>query len=141
MSAPPDEPLSPWAWDPEELYFGEPSYTYIPSLDAPAGSELAIVCMPTWQRADEAVTWGGRPRLRQDPQQGLIVADAFSVVSHRLEDLRDPDFDPYLEVGLGYIDLGRPALQELLELLQQHIDEYVHTASTATRTDSEDGSS
>ena len=97
--------------------------------------------MPTWQRAGEDVTWGGRPRLRQDPQLGLQVADAFSIVSHRLEDLRNPDFDPYIELGMGYIDLDRPALQELLELLQQRIDDYGHSASKAAHRDGEDGNS
>jgi hypothetical protein len=134
------EPLPPWTWDPEELYFSVPAYTYIPSPDLPGASELyTLVGMPTWQRAREAEPWQRRTRIRREPQLGMVEVDLFSVVSYRLEDLRDPNFDPYIEPGVGYIELDRSALQELLALLQQQIDQFLLARLSEARTDSEEG--
>jgi hypothetical protein len=97
--------------------------------------------MPTWQRTHERKPWGRLVRLRHDTQLGMVTIDAFSVVSYELEDLREPEFDPETVSNMGYIDLDRPALQELLELLQQRIDEYGRSASKAPHRDGESGSS
>jgi hypothetical protein len=136
-----EEPIPPWTWDPEDRYFGEPAYTYVPSPHLPSASELyTLVGMPTWQRAREAEPWQRRTRMRRDPQLGLVEVDLFSVVSYQLEDLRDPDFDPCIEPGVAYLELDRSALQELLGLLQQQIDQFMLTAPPDVRTDSGQGS-
>jgi hypothetical protein len=132
-----DEPPEPSeALDAVEL--PEPAYTYAPSPDMPGASEVyTIVVLPTWRRAREGKWRRAHPKLRRDPELGVVEVDAFSVVSYRLEDLRDPHWGA-LGPGVGHIDLDRSALQQLLSLIQAQLDHYVRIASHEARRDHTD---
>jgi hypothetical protein len=134
---PSDEPPAP-SEALDALDLPEPVYTYTPSPDVPSASEVyTIVLLPTWRRAQEGKWRRAHPKLRRDPQLGVVEVDAFSVDSYRLEDLRDPDWT-FLWPGVGYIDLDGSALQELIGLLQAQLDHYIRITSSEALRDRKD---
>lgn len=97
-------PEQPWPLTPDTLYSEDPCYRYEPDPDIPpAASRVAVVTLPDWQERRNGTPIG---------YLGFLVFER-----SRFE---DPDFDPYIEYGLGYITFNAGALRDLIVLLRRH---------------------
>jgi hypothetical protein len=99
--APPEQA---WPPSPDTLFSEDPCYRYQPDADIPAAeSRVAVLSLPDWQERSNDIPIG---------YLGFLVFDRSRFA--------DPDFDPYIEYGLGYITLNAGALRDLIGLLRRH---------------------
>ncbi|MGZ3679659.1 MAG: hypothetical protein ACXWQR_14005, partial [Ktedonobacterales bacterium] len=112
----------------DQLYFGKPAYRYMPDSDVLAASELYTqVIMPTWE-AHKNAPWYYINQPMQSAQASVTInVDAVEIVTFRLTDLHDPDFEPYIDLGIGYIVFNRAALRDYIALLKHHIEQRQRT--------------
>lgn len=98
------QPAEFWPPDPDHLFTADPCYRYYPDADIPNGANVvAVVSPPKWESSADG------------PLIGYV---GFTVFER--EQFLNPDFDPYIEYGLGHITLNAGALRDLVVLLRHH---------------------
>lgn len=98
----PKEPT--WPPDPDQLFTAEPCYKYYADADVSgAGTQVAVLTLPKWRTEG---TSGPRGYL------GFLVFER--------DQYDDPDFDPYIEYGLGHIAFNASGLRDFVVLLRRN---------------------